>query len=483
MYNVNLNIFSIIFSFLILSSTSYTREKNTLRFYSVYDKRPIETHIYKKMNGIELKLLLCKPDNWKTGDKRAAMVWIHGGGWVAGNPEMFQHFARFSAARGAVGISLQYRLMKSKEYRSNKKLSDEENKQRAEEKFNEFLNGPSLMDLIKDSSDAIRFIRKNAQVFGIDPQRISAIGDSAGSHLATSLGTIASEDARVNAVIACSSISDLTYKFGRDYIKPSKSYKGKKLEDDPNAMKDAKAVSPIFHIKKGIPFLVLSGGNDWLGDEPNRFVHALKKKDIDHEHIHYPQAKHAFIVYNYSATLSQMTQALLDLDAFLLERGLLDGPTSIKHLDSPSKKTLLINKEGIYNGEVISNPNGRDFPTELTVSFKVKLPEGKLRGSLVKLDDKYGFNLNLSKGGHDFTMMRFRQRGKQFFVKQGDWQKTFISLGKDRIILKAGDIISEIENKMEVGFAGRSFKFADKLNAEIKDIKIYSTALPLEELN
>ena len=299
----------------------------TIRDHAERDTRPVETRIYKQVDGQDLRLLVCKPDGWQAGQKRAAMVWIHGGGWVGGAPEAFLPQMNYSAARGAVAFGIQYRLMTSGGYKDDKKLSDEENEKRRVEKRKGFFEGASLGDLVADCQDAMRYIRANSDALGVDPERITAIGDSAGAHLAACLGTVAEGDARANAVIACSSISDLTTGFGPDYIKPSAGFDGKELEEDPERLARAKKLSPFFNITdNGTAFLILAGRNDWLKDEPDRFYKALKEKGIDCEFKAYTQGRHAFIVYGYSATDEQITRALLDLDDFLVRRGLLDGP-------------------------------------------------------------------------------------------------------------------------------------------------------------
>lgn len=50
-----------------------------------------------------------------------------------------------------------------------------------------------------DAQKALKYIRSNAEQFGIDPQKIAAIGFSAGGHLCSALGTL-SED-KPNALI------------------------------------------------------------------------------------------------------------------------------------------------------------------------------------------------------------------------------------------------------------------------------------------
>ena len=297
----------------------------TFAYFVEQDQRPIETHVVKKVAGQELVLLLCKPDGWQASDKRSTLMWVHGGGWTSGEPKLFIPHMRYSAARGAVACAIQYRFTVS--WRPPQK----KHAQRYADYLRKYRAAPCIADCIADCADAVRYLRQHADSLGIDPQKLVALGDSSGAHLAACLGTCVAADARVNAVVACSSISDLTYKFGRKYVKPSPGMEDKKMEDDPERLARAKAASPIFHIhKQGPPTLVLHGDKDWLGDEPARFVRALRAARVDVEFISYPGVDHAFIIYGYNATLAQFTQAILDIDAFLVQRSFLTGSTVLR---------------------------------------------------------------------------------------------------------------------------------------------------------
>ena len=205
-----------------------------IRYFAERDQRSIEEIVVKTTAEKELIMLVCKPDDWDASQKRTAILWIHGGGWTTGHPKAFNAHIRYTASRGAVSFGLQYRLMESTHYKDNKNLSDEENAKLKKQKVDAFLAGPSIDDLIEDCKDAVDHIRKNANEWGIDPSQLVSIGDSAGAHLAASLGTVVPDESKVNAVIACSSISDLSYKFGRDYVKPSPGFEDKEMEDDPD---------------------------------------------------------------------------------------------------------------------------------------------------------------------------------------------------------------------------------------------------------
>ena len=453
----------------------------TLRDFAERDERPVETIVYKKAEAQELRLLVCKPDGWKKGQKRPAMVWIHGGGWVAGAPEQFLPHMKYSAARGAVGLGVQYRLMRSSGYRHDKKLSDEENRLRKEAKFKAFMEGPSLSDCIADCGDAIRYVRQHAAELGIDPKRITAIGDSSGAHLAACLGTLAKGDGRANAVIACSSISDLTYGFGGNYVKPGPGSEGKELAEDPERTQRARVASPYHNIPKDrTSFLILHGKHDWLKDEPERFHAALRQAGVDSEYKVYPTARHAFIVYGYSATLEETTQALFDMDAFLLKRGLLDGPTSIEMPESQAIRKVIASVPGPIT-EKKTLRQDMDFPGFLTIGMKVKLPK-KYNGVLVEMPGGYGFRFRVHDRGHDFTAKRLRQRGPQVRLAPEVWQDVVISLGKEKVIIAIDGKPSEIPNPLRHAFVGPELVFGDIPDVEIKEVEVHGYAMDPEQI-
>ena len=118
-----------------------------------------ETLVYKKAGDIELKLFIERPPGWKAVDRRPAIVFFFGGGWVGGSPNQFLKQSQHFATRGMVGIRVQYRVLPK---------GDE---------------GPPFV-CVADAKSALRYVRAHAAELGIDPARIAAAGGSAGGHLA-----------------------------------------------------------------------------------------------------------------------------------------------------------------------------------------------------------------------------------------------------------------------------------------------------------
>ncbi len=92
---------------------------------------------------------------------RPAIVFVHGGGWTGGSKEDFADWGRYYASFGYFCISINYRLTPQFAW-------------------------PAQID---DTQAAVRWLRKNARQMGVNPNRIGAVGASAGGHLVLMLGT------------------------------------------------------------------------------------------------------------------------------------------------------------------------------------------------------------------------------------------------------------------------------------------------------
>lgn len=118
-----------------------------------------ETLTYKKVGDQELRLFVEKPPGWQASDRRPAIVFFFGGGWVGGSPNQFVKQSEHLASRGMVGVRVQYRVIPKED------------------------KGPPLV-CVADAKSALRYVRSHAAELGIDPNRIAAAGGSAGGHLA-----------------------------------------------------------------------------------------------------------------------------------------------------------------------------------------------------------------------------------------------------------------------------------------------------------
>jgi acetyl esterase/lipase len=168
-------------------------------------------------------------------------------------------------------------------------------------------------EAVADVRRAVRFIRLNADKFGIDPDRIGVCGGSAGGHLSLMLGTASDQGAkdskdpvdqtsdRVAAVVAYFPPVDL-----REWVGPNDSFPA--LEFDP---KLAESVSPLLHVTSDDPpTLLVHGDKDDLVklDNSERILAAFEKEKVPCELIVIEGAGHGFA----AADGQRASKALVD---------------------------------------------------------------------------------------------------------------------------------------------------------------------------
>jgi acetyl esterase/lipase len=121
--------------------------------------------VYGKGGGTDLKLDLSRPKD-AAGKKLPCVVVIHGGGWAAGNKSAHDDLTWKFAQRGYVSATVGYRFAPADVFPAQ----------------------------VNDVKCAVRFLRANADKYGIDPRHIGAVGFSAGAHLSMMLATMDKED-------------------------------------------------------------------------------------------------------------------------------------------------------------------------------------------------------------------------------------------------------------------------------------------------
>lgn len=112
---------------------------------------------YCTIDGESLAMDILFPDAPAT-IRLPVVVHVHGGGWVSGSRGLSGPLASVAdrlLARDVAVATIDYRLAPAHQWPAQ----------------------------IEDTKCAIRFLREQQQVFGLDPDRIGAIGESAGGHL------------------------------------------------------------------------------------------------------------------------------------------------------------------------------------------------------------------------------------------------------------------------------------------------------------
>lgn len=223
---------------------------------------------------VTLKLNLARPAD--LAERVPGLVFIHGGGWTGGNKDSFDKEIKEMAKHGYVVASIDYRL--APEY--------------------------SWPAQIEDCKCAVRWMRSHADDLGIDPERIGALGGSAGAHLALLLGTMdtdaglegdggwSEQPSKVQAVVSFVGPSDMRAEWKHanqarllaslagESPNVVEAFLGGAPEDVPDHYDQA---SPLFHVNKGdAPALLFQGTRDLLVPFPQAFDMAtrLTKADV-----------------------------------------------------------------------------------------------------------------------------------------------------------------------------------------------------------
>ena len=182
------------------------------------------------------------------GATRPAIVYVPGGGFVRAPKMGGAVLRRFLAQAGYVVASIEYRTT---------------------------LTGATYRDGVADVHAAVRYLRANAERFGIDPDHVALWGESAGGYLVSMAGLTGEGDSAMQAVVNKFGGSDLTLiaagfdaktmaadagadtPFARYVFGPGS---GRALLDDPDAVREA---DPASHATADAPpFLIFHGSDD-----------------------------------------------------------------------------------------------------------------------------------------------------------------------------------------------------------------------------
>ena len=182
------------------------------------------------------------------------VIVIHGGGWYKGAKEDMTDIAKTLVANGFTAASISYRFAPEHVFPAQ----------------------------IHDSKAAVRWLRRNAEQFKVDPARIGAFGYSAGAHLAMLLGVTTAADgleepkadlsisSQVQAVVAGGTPADL---LAFNENETMKDFLGGSKAAMPEVYQQA---SPIIYVSTGdAPTFLYHGRFDWVVDvEQSRQLNA-----------------------------------------------------------------------------------------------------------------------------------------------------------------------------------------------------------------
>ncbi len=208
------------------------------------------------------------------GPRRPAILMIHGGSWIGGSKRLLRPSpweprptALRLAEAGYLVVAADYRLARP--------------------------GSPSWPTPADDLREAVRWIRRQADELGLDPDRIAALGQSAGAHLAEILATPDDPASRIQAVVAFYGPSNLE-SLPSDRIWP--------LAHEPvdsllGSSVSAREASPVHRVLPSTaPILLIHGTADhWVPiAQSEEMAETLREAGVRHRLIRVEGARHGF---------------------------------------------------------------------------------------------------------------------------------------------------------------------------------------------
>ncbi len=256
--------------------------------------------VFRRVAGRELKLDVYRPR--ADGERRPAILQIHGGAWVIGDKrEQGIPLLKYLASRGWVGFNANYRLSP----------------------------GATFPDHLVDIKAALVWIRAHAEEYGVDPDFVVVTGGSAGGHLTALMGLTANQaryqpgfeqaDTSVQAAVPFYGVYDFTNR--NDTMPPEfrkwiaqplviKAF----IDEEPERYT---AASPVDQIHPDAPpFLIAHGDKDTLAPVADARTFAQQLSAVSRAQVVYVElkgAQHAFDVFSSPRTrrMVQATEAFL----------------------------------------------------------------------------------------------------------------------------------------------------------------------------
>jgi acetyl esterase/lipase len=201
--------------------------------------------VYGKGGDVDLKLDMARPMG---SDPYPAIVCLHGGGWKSGKRQDLDSLMQTLARHNFVAVTVSYRLTSQAPFPAQ----------------------------IEDCKAAVRWLRAHAATYHVRPDRIGAVGFSAGAHLACLLGAAdataglegkggnADKSSRLQAVVSYFGPTDFSIK---TWTKPVEDFflvpfLGGPFEERRGAYAQA---SPMRYVSADDPpFLFFHGAKDTL---------------------------------------------------------------------------------------------------------------------------------------------------------------------------------------------------------------------------
>jgi len=245
------------------------------------------------------------------------VVWVHGGGFISGSRSDLSGYLQILAARGFVTIGIDYTTAPEARFPTP----------------------------VRQTNEALAYVRANAERFNIDPDRIFLAGDSAGAQIAAQAALVISDpeyarrlkvdpglsrNALRGIVLFCGPYDPATMNFEGPFGGFMRtviwSYVGTR---DPHDGRVAQ-ISVAPHITSGYPPVFISVGNaDPLAPQSAALADALHAKGVEVDALFFPDDHQPPLDHEYQLLLStQAGQLALDRSVAFLKAHAAVGTTT-----------------------------------------------------------------------------------------------------------------------------------------------------------
>ena len=250
------------------------------QFTSVKEKRDI-TYCETGKRDLKLDVFF---NSEKTNLKRTAIIIIHGGGWRTGSRKQHYPMAQKLASLGYICFTPEYRLS------------------------TEALFPAAIYDI----KAAIRWVRKNAEVYNFDPNQIAVLGFSAGGEMASFMGTTGNmplfegtscnleAKSNANAVVDIDGTLSFVHPDGKEGddskgISAGTYWFGYSKAENPKLWE---AASPLSYVSAQTPpTLFINSAVPWMHAGRGDYLKVLDKNGIYSEVKEFEGAPHSFCLY------------------------------------------------------------------------------------------------------------------------------------------------------------------------------------------
>ncbi len=208
------------------------------------------------------------PVNDTGWNNRPVIVWIHGGGWIAGSKEQIANYAKIVAHKGYTVITVEYSLAPERKHPTP----------------------------VRQVNTALAFLLKHAAKYHVNAKQIVIAGDSGGAQIAAQLGIVLSDPAYAKRLgiipsVSRSAISGMILHCGiYNLSKAEKGKEGVMLRMMMRAYSGHKIYKPnsyfglgsvVHHIPENYPPTFISVGNkDILKEHSYELAKELINKGI-----------------------------------------------------------------------------------------------------------------------------------------------------------------------------------------------------------